>query len=249
MENVVNDLVNFNLKIVQCNEYFNFSLDSVILANFVKILPSTKNIIDLGTGNAPIPLILSLKAKENVNIVGVELQKEVFNLAKETLKINKLDKRIKLLNSDVNDIFKVYNTDTFDIVVTNPPYFKLNEESILNDNIIKSVARHEIKMTIHDIARVSRKILKNKGRLYMIHRTDRFMEIVSIFKENNLEPKRVKFIYPKENSESNLFLIEAVKNGKSNLKVDDPLIVHKDNGEYSEKVLEMFGGSDDTKKL
>ncbi len=247
---IVNDLLNFNnLKIVQCNKYFNFSLDSVLLSNFIKINPTVKKIIDLCTGNAPILMILSTKVNDSVELIGVEIQKEIYKLAKKSLKINNLENRITLYNDDIKNIFNIYNTDTFDIVVSNPPYFKYVSGSILNENVEKSIARHEISITIDDIITISKKLLKNKGSLFLVHRTDRFIEIITKLKSNNLEPKRVQFIYPKYNQMSNLFLVEAVKNGKSLLKVEKPLIIHNENGEYTVEVLKMFGGNDDTEKL
>lgn len=250
MEIVTNDLLNYNnLKIIQCNEYFNFSLDSVLLANFVKVKPTTRKIIDLGTGNAPILLILSTRVNENVSLTGVELQKEIYDLAVKSLDINNLTSRINLLNMDVNNLLDYYESDTFDIVVSNPPYFKYNESSKINENLVKSIARHEINLKIDDLLIVSRKILKNNGSLYLVHRTERFIEIISKLKKYNLEPKRIQFIYPKRDNLSNLFLIEAVKNGKSSLKIESPLIIHTKNGNYSSKIVRMFGGNDVTEKL
>ena len=250
MEIVTNDLLDYNnLKIIQCNEYFNFSLDSVLLANFVKVKPTTRKLIDLGTGNAPILLILSTKVKENVSLTGVELQKEIYDLAVKSLDINNLTSRINLLNMDVNKLLDYYESDTFDIVVSNPPYFKYNENSRINENTVKSIARHEINLKIDDLLIISRKILKNKGSLYLFHRTERFIEIISKLKKYNLEPKRIQFIYPKKDKPSNLFLIEAVKNGKSSLKIEFSLIVHNKDGNYSSKIVKMFGGNDVTKEL
>ena len=189
---IVNDLLNFNnLKIVQCNKYFNFSLDSVLLSDFVKINPTVKKIIDLGTGNAPILMILSTKVNKNVELIGIEVQKEMYELAEKSLKINDLENRITLYNENIKNIFNIYDTDTFDIVVSNPPYFKYKPNSILNENIVKSIARHEIYITIDDIIRISKKLLKNKGSLFLVHRTDRFIEIITKLKSNNLEPKRI----------------------------------------------------------
>ena len=140
-EKVINDLVYFdNLKIVQNKKYFNFSLDSVLLPNFCVVNKGTKNILDLCTGNAPIPLILSTMT--NANIKGVEIQKNIYDLAKESVKINNLDKKIEIINEDVCKIDKLFETDSFDLITCNPPYFKINEDSILNDNSVKSIARH-----------------------------------------------------------------------------------------------------------
>jgi len=245
--NVINDLVGYNnLKIVQNDEYFNFSLDSVLLARFCNVTDKMK-IIDFCTGNAPIPLILSTLTTSN--IIGVELQKEVFELAEESVKINNLENQITILNMDVKDISKKYNTDTFDLITCNPPYFKYIETSNINNNYIKSVARHEIKITLEDIIVISKKLLKNNGSLVLVHRADRFIEIISLLHENNLEPKRVRFIYPKNKDNSNLVLIEAKKNAKIGLKVLPPLYCHNEDGSYTNEVLKMFGRENDTKEL
>ena len=239
-EEVVNDLVYFkNIKIVQNKNYFNFSLDSILLPNFVEITKSNKKILDLCTGNAPIPLVLSTKT--NALICGIEIQKEIFELAKETIKINNLDNRIRLINDDVNNITNLFETDTFDIITCNPPYFRKSEGSILNKNDIKSIARHEIKIKLDDIIKIGRKLLKNGGSLNIIHRTERLIEIIDLMKRNNIEPKRIRFIYPKKNRESNLVLIDGRKNGKIGLKILPPLYIHNDDGSYTEEVLSMFG--------
>ena len=239
-ERVINDLVYFeNLKIVQNKEYFNFSLDSVLLPNFCIVNKNIKNILDLCTGNAPIPLILSTMTSSK--IIGVEIQKNIYDLAKESVKINNLDKKIEIINDDACKIDKYFETDTFDLITCNPPYFKLNDDSIVNDNSVKSIARHEIKITLDDIMRVSKKLLKNNGSLCIVHRTDRLIDIISSMKKHNIEPKRIQFVYPKKGKESNIVLIDGHKNGKSGLKILDPIYVHNDDGSYTEEVLKMFG--------
>lgn len=236
----INDLVYFkNIKIVQDKDYFNFSLDSVLLPNFVEIPKKTKKILDMCTGNAPIPLILSTKT--NAQIYAVELQKEVYSLAKETVKINKLDNQIELINDNVKNLKKIFNTETFDIITCNPPYFKKKDDSIINENKVKSIARHEIGMELEDIMIISKALLKNEGSLVLVHRTERLVEIIELMKKNNIEPKRMRLIYPKVNAESNLVLIDGRKNGKEGLKILPPLYIHKDDNSYTNEVLEMFG--------
>lgn len=239
-EKVINDLVYYkDLKIVQNKNYFNFSLDSILLPNFAQITENTKMIMDLCTGNAPVPLVLTTKT--NAKIIGVELQKEVFDLAKESVQLNKLENQIELVNENINNISSKYETDTFDLITCNPPYFRHNKKSIINENEIKSIARHEIHMELEDVFKISRKLLKNGGSICMVHRTDRLMEIIDKMKQNNIEPKRIRFIYPKINSESNLVLVDGRKNGKTGLKVLSPLYVHQEDGSYTEEVLKMFG--------
>lgn len=238
-EVIINDLVYYdNLKIVQNKDYFNFSLDSVLLPNFVELSLKTKNILDLCTGNAPIPIILSQKT--SAKIIGVELQNEIYNLAKESIKINNI-KNVEILNEDAKNLYHYFETDTFDIITCNPPYFKIHEKSIINDNSVKSIARHEININLNDIMSISRKLLKNNGSLCLVHRTERLIEVIEKMKENNIEPKRIRFVFPKQNSNSNLFLIDGRKNGKPGLKLLNPLIVHNEDGSYTDEVLKIFG--------
>lgn len=236
----VNDLVYFkSIKIVQDKDYFNFSLDSVLLPNFVEITKKARNILDMCTGNIPIPLILSTKT--NAKIYAVELQKEVYDLAKQTLTINNLENKIELINDNIKNLKNKFNTETFDIITCNPPYFKKKDDSIINENRVKSIARHEIEMKLEDIMIISKALLKNEGSLVMVHRTERLIEIISLMKKHNIEPKRIRFVYPKMNAESNLVLVDGRKNGKEGLKILPPLYVHNEDNSYTNEVLEMFG--------
>ena len=235
----INDLVGYkNLKIVQNNDWFKFSLESVLLPCFVIINKNTNNILDLCTGNAPIPLVLSTKTK--AKIYGVEIQKDVYDLAKKSVDINNLSKQIEIINDDVKNISNKFESDTFDIITCNPPYFKDVDTSKKNDDIHKIIARHEVSLNMDDIAKVVRKLLKNDGKFYLVHRTERFLELTNLLMSYNIMPKRVRFIYPKEDSESNLFMLEAVKNGKVGLKLESPLYVHNNDGSYKEEILKMF---------
>lgn len=211
-----------------------------MLPNFVQLTENTKKILDLCTGNVPIPLVLTTKT--NAHIYAVEIQEEIFNLAKETIKINNLEDRITLMNDDAKNIVNKFETDQFDLITCNPPYFKYNDnKSILNDNSIKSIARHEIKIKLEDIILIAKKLLKNGASLSIVHRTDRLIEIIELMKKNNIEPKRIRFVYPKVGSESNLVLIDGRKNGKPGLKILSPLYAHNDDGSYTEEILKMFG--------
>ena len=133
-----------------------------------------------------------------------------------------------------------FDINFFDVIVSNPPYFKMSEKSNLNDSIQKTIARHELEITIEEILQIARKFLKNGGTFAIVHRTDRLIEIIELFRKYNIEPKRIQLIYPKKNTESNMFLIEGRKNGKVGLKVLPPLIAHEESGEYTKKVKETF---------
>lgn len=237
---VINDLLNYgNLKIVQNPKWFSFSLDSVLLANFAKVNNKMK-IIDFCSGNAPIPIFLSTRTKSK--IIGVEIQKEVYELAKKSILINKLDNQIEMLNMDVNDIINYYQTDSFDLITCNPPYFKINENSNVNSNNIKAIARHEINLTLNSIFNIAKKLLKNNGKIVMVHRTDRLIDIICEMKKNNIEPKRLKLVYPFDDSESNIVLIEGSKNGKPGLKIEKSFIIHNNDGSYKDEILRIFDG-------
>ena len=240
---VINDLLNYkNLKIVQNTDWFSFSLDSVLLADFVNLNKRTK-MIDFCTGNAPIPLFLSTKTDNK--ILGVEIQKEIYDLAVKTVKINNLENQIEILNCDVKSLSDMYETDSFDLITCNPPYFKYIESNAINDNKIKSIARHEITLNLGDIFKVSRKLLKNNGKIALVHRTDRVIDIITAMKENNIEPKRIKFIYPFSDSNSNIVLIEGSKNGNPGIIIEKSLIVHNSDGSYTKEINSIFNGGND----
>ncbi len=235
----INDLLEINnLKIYQNDDWFKFSLESVLLPNFITLNLRCKNIIDLCTGNAPIPLILSTKTK--ANIVGVEIQKDVYELAKKSVEINKLDNRIKLINDNLSNLKKYYEGDYFDIVTVNPPYFKDLKESLKNEDIHKTIARHEIHTNLDEIIKMSAYLLKNGGYLAMVHQTNRFFDVVDVLKKHNFSINKVQLIYPKEDRESNLFMIEAIKDGNSGVKFLKPLYIHNEDGSYRDEIIGMF---------
>lgn len=219
---VLNDLLSYPLKIYQNDDWFKFSLDSVLLAEFINIKKSTKKILDLGTGNAPIPLILSTKT--SCSIIGVELQTDVSILATKSILYNHLEKQITILNDDMKLFCKNMESDQFDIITSNPPYFKYQGSSYLNVDEHKVIARHEKMIQLEEIVKIARKLLKNKGSFYMVHRPDRFIEIIQLFKNANLEPKRIQFCYTNDMN-ATLFLIEGVKNGQIGLKIEPPLYI------------------------
>lgn len=235
---VINDIVGKDLKIYQDNDYFKFSLESVLLPNFVKINLKDKLIMDLCTGNAPIPLILSTKTK--ALIYGVELQKEVYDLAINSIILNNKQDQIKVINDDIKNLKNIFEGDKFDIITVNPPYFKIRENSSINLNKIKANARHEKNLTLEELIKIVKYLLKNNGSFYMVHRTERFIEIIELLKQNNLMPKEIQFIHSNINKKSKLFMIKAVKNGKIGLEIKNPLYIYDENREYNEEIKKIF---------
>lgn len=217
-----NDLLNYDFKIFQNDDYFKFSIDSVLLAEFVNVGYRTKSIIDLCTGNAPIPMILSTKF--NKRIVGVELQNEIFELAKKSIEFNNIN-NVELLNMDVKDL--VNFDEKFDIITCNPPYFKVADGSKVNDNCVKAIARHEIKVNLEDIIRISSTIINFSGSLYFVHRCERLVEIINLLKKYKFGLRRLQFVYNSINSDCCFILVEAKYLCKDDLNVCKPIYIDK----------------------
>lgn len=235
---VINDLLGYDgLKIIQRPDMFNFSLDSTLLADFCKLQTKTKKIMDLGTGNGPIPLFLSLRTK--AKIVGVEIQKDVFDLAKRSIALNNLEDQITIINDDIKGIHKKFENGEFDLITCNPPFFKYKESSHTNKNDYKTIARHEVLVTLEDIIIESKRLLTTKGSLVMVHRTERLVDIINTLTKHRFAVKRMRFVYPKIGEESNIVLIDATNNGQQGLKLMEPLYVHEGNY-YTEEVLRIF---------
>ena len=221
---MINDLLNYDLKIYQDINAFKFSIDSVLLAEFVNINFRAKNIIDLCSGNAPIPMILSTKF--NKNIVGVELQKSIYELGKKSIEFNKIN-NIHFINNDIKNIIDLFDYK-FDIITCNPPYFKVDSSlSKVNDYNEKAIARHELFITLEDVIYISSKIINFSGSLYLVHRCDRFIEILDLLKKYRFGLRRLQFVYDNDKSSSCFILIEAKYNCKDDLKVMNPLYIDK----------------------
>ena len=234
----IDDLEFNNLKIIQNEKEFCFGMDAVLLSDFAKDIKQNSKIIDLGTGTGILPILLSGKTK-NTEIVGIEIQEKMAKMAKRSVKLNNLENRIKIINEDVKNLNNIFEKESFDAVVTNPPY-KENNTGLKNEYEGKIIARHEIKCNLEDIILTSKFLLKDRGTLYMVHRPERIVDICELLRKYKIEPKSIKFIYPKEGKESNLILIKAVKNARKFLKIEKPLIIYKEDGAYTEEVLKIY---------
>ncbi len=237
-QEVVNYLLAYkNMKIIQRKDMFNFSLDTVLLAHFCTINKDLDEIVDFGTNNAAIPLLLSRRTDKKIK--GIEIQEEAVTLANKNVALNHLENQIEIIHADIKNY--VEDAKKVKLVVCNPPFFKVDERSHLNDNEYLKIARHEIKINLEEIIQCASKILDNKGRFAMVHRPDRFIEIVNMMQKYDIEPKRVRFVYPKMGKESHIFLIEGMYKGNKGLKIESPLYAHNDDGSYSQEVRKMFG--------
>ena len=239
---VLNDILGYkNRKIYQDSDCFSFSLDSIMLANFATVRLRDKNIVDLGCGNGVVPLILSLRTDKR--IIGVEIQKKLAEMAKKSIAYNKLNDQIIIVNENMKDFAHGDNVEMFDLITCNPPYFKVNDKNFFNDSYEKIIARHEVEINLEDLFVVVRKLLKNNGNFAIVHRPERLLAILDCFRKNNIEPKRMQFVYENISKGSILVLIEGQKNGKAGLKIENPIVMYKEDGsmtkEYERLLVEV----------
>lgn len=221
---VKNDLFDYkNRYIMQLKDGFKFSLDSLLLAEFVKIKKDDKKILDMCTGNAPVPLVLSLKT--DAEIVGFEIQKEISELALESVKINGLEKNIRIINDDIKNIDSYFENNAFDIITCNPPYFKTKENGYRNKNDFLTLARHEIAIDLETIFKIASKYLKDNKAFYLVHRVERLDDIIVLARENKMNVKELQFISTKKEKAANTILVKCVKNGKPGIKLRKEICV------------------------
>ncbi len=221
---VKNDLFDYkNRYIMQMKDGFKFSLDSLLLAEFVNIKKDDKKILDMCTGNAPVPLVLSLKT--NAEIVGFEIQKEISELALESVAINGLEKNIRIINDDIKNIDNYFESNTFDIITCNPPYFKTKEDGYRNKNDFLTLARHEIAIDLETIFKIASKNLKDNKAFYLVHRVERLDDIIVLARENKMNVKELQFISTKKEKAANTILVKCVKNGKPGIKLRKEICV------------------------
>lgn len=234
----IDDLELNGLKIIQNTEGFCFGIDSVLLSDFAKDIRNNANVMDLGTGTAILPILLSAKTKAK-SFIGVEIQEKVSEMAQRSVQLNNLENIITIINNDIKKLPEIYELGSFDVIVTNPPYMKDNT-GLQNEDYEKLISRHEVKCTINDIAQISFKLLKDKGEIYMVHRPDRLVDIMSAFRKNRLEIKSLRMVHSKEGMQACLVLIKAVKNGKPFLRVNKPLFIYNDNGTYTQEIKRIY---------
>lgn len=223
MKVVKNDLFDYGLEIYQDEKLFKFSLDSILLAEFVENKAGLNTIVDFCCGNGAVPLILSTRV--NSKIIGFELQKNVFQLAYNSVILNNLEKKVKIINANLNECLEYILPESVDAVTCNPPYFKLNKGSYINIEESLAIARHEIKTNIEEIVMTAKYILKNKAPLYLVHRPERLMELINILTKYKFSVKKLQFVYAGYQKGAIMVLIKATKNGSDGLIINPPVNV------------------------
>ncbi|GEL78275.1 tRNA1(Val) (adenine(37)-N6)-methyltransferase [Tenuibacillus multivorans] len=229
-------------RIIQSQTVFAFSIDAVLLAYFT-YLPLTKGkIIDLCTGNGVIPLFLSKKSK--VPMTGVEIQDRLYDMAVRNVKLNELEDQIDFLHEDLIGLAQKIGYHRYDLVTCNPPYFKTIDLDKRNDNEHLAIARHEIYCTLDDVLKSCSQLVKSGGKVSMVHRPNRLAEIIQIARGYRLEPKRLQLVHPKRKKEANIVLVEFIRDGSPEMKVEPPIYIHDEDGNYTEEVAKILYGEE-----
>ena len=224
MRMVLNDLFDYNLKIYQSPNNFKFSLDSILLAEYVKLFNNTQEILDLCTGNAAIPLILTTKTKAHID--AFEVQKSIYDLAYKSIIYNNKNEQITLYNADIKEIEDFIKNKKYDIITCNPPYFKVANKKSLNDNDTLSIARHEVLITLEDIFKIVRSHLNSKGIFYLVHRVNRLDEIIILANKYKVGVKEVTLINTKEFDKPYIALVKCVKDAKMGVIINNPININ-----------------------
>ncbi|MFC0559565.1 tRNA1(Val) (adenine(37)-N6)-methyltransferase [Halalkalibacter alkalisediminis] len=228
------------LKVIQSPDVFSFSIDAILLGRFVQVPIQKGNMLDLCSGNGVIPLLMTTRSK--ANLVGVEIQSRLTDMARRTLALNKVHTQIQMVEADLNEMPPHIKKSFFDVVTCNPPYFETVTEHERNRNEHLAIARHEIYCSLNDVIRVSSQYVKQKGKVAIVHRPERLTDIMTYMRDYRIEPKRIQFIHPKDQKEANMVLVEGIKDGKAGVVCLPPLVVYNEQGEYTKAFSDVYEG-------
>lgn len=234
----IDDLQYKNLRIIQNIENFRFGIDSILLANFATDIKKGSKVVDLGTGSGVIGILLCAKT-ELSNIIGVEIQEEIADMARRSIILNKMEHKFTIINCNIKDLKNKIKPNSIDVIVSNPPYKKYNTGK-KNRDLKKTIARHEVMGELEDFIQISKYLLKEKGELYFVHRPERLGDIIENLRRYKLEPKIMRFVFSKQDEGAKLILLKCVKNAKPFLKIEKPLIIYDSYGNYTEEVLKIY---------
>lgn len=234
----IDDLQRNGYRIIQHPEKFCFGMDAVLLSGFATARQGER-VLDLCTGTGIIPILMEAKT-EAAYLAGLEIQEESADMARRSVLLNGLEKKIDIVTGDIREAGSYFSSASFDVITCNPPYM-IERHGLTNPEAPKAIARHEIFCTLEDVVRQTVRLLKPGGHFYLVHRPFRLAEIITTLVQHKLEPKRMRLVYPYVDKEPNMVLIEAVRGGKSRMIVERPLIIFKEQGIYTEEICEKFG--------
>lgn len=235
----IDDLGVKNLKLIQNTDLFCFGTDAVLLSSFATVKPKT-TVVDLCSGNGIIPVLLSGKTRAK-KIIGVEIQKESFDLAQRSAEINNISDRVSFINCDAKEIKNYLPSGCADVITCNPPYMS-GGWGFISPSDKKAIARHEITINIDDVAKIAAYLLKCGGYFCMVHRAERLCDVICSMRKYKIEPKRIRFVHSYQNSAPKLFLIEGMSGARAAAKILEPLVIYNDNGDYTDEVKRLYKG-------
>lgn len=223
-------------KIIENKDYFCSGIDAILLSNFAKVSKKNK-VLDIGTGSGIIPILMEAKYDLNF-LVAFEIQEKIANMAKRSVSLNALENKITIINDDISNYLKYYPNGFFDVITSNPPY--MSNSGYENEIIEKRLARHEITLDIFSLASIATKALKYGGKIFLIHKPDRLVDIFYALRENNIEPKKITLVSSFKNKKPSIVLIEGIKGGKPSLLVTENLIIYDENGNYTKELQDIY---------
>ncbi len=236
----VDDLQLDGLRLIQNPDWFCFGVDAVLLSDFsTKSIKKGSTVLDLCSGNGIIPILLSAKSSAS-KLYGIELQTPVADLAKRNILLNNLQDKLEIINDDLKNAVNIFGKSIFDNITCNPPYKEL-QGGMQNSSDIMTIARHEVFCTLNDVFSISSQLLKPYGKLSIIHRPERLVEIICLMREHRIEPKRLRFVHPSPNKTATMILIEGAKHQNPKLFLESPLYIHDNNGNYTEEINRIYG--------
>lgn len=236
----LDDLQLKGLNLIQKKDAFRFGVDAVLLADFANVKNKFR-VVDLCTGTGIVPFLVVGKYNPN-EVVGIEIQHEMIEMADRSVKLNNLENQVKFYEGDLKDTEFLKTLGKFDVLTVNPPY-KLNNAGIKNPSDKLAIARHEILCNLEDVIKASRILLKDNGRMFMVHRPERLVDIITLMRKYKIEPKRIKMVHPNSKKAPNIVLVEGQRDGGKFLKWEAPLYVYNLEGGYSDEIERIYGRS------
>ena len=234
----IDELHRNGYRIIQNEKLFCFGMDAVLLSGFATV-KEDECALDLGTGTGIIPILLAAKTKGK-HFTGLEISETSADMARRSAELNDLSQRLDIVRGDIKEAGEMFAPASFDVITSNPPYM-IGQHGLVNPDIEKAAARHEILCTFDDVARAAARLLRTGGRFYLVHRPFRLAELICTLSSYRLEPKRMRLVYPYVDREPNMVLIEAVRGGRPRMTVEKPLIVYERPGVYTSEITDIYG--------
>ena len=238
IDEAIDDLQLNGLMLIQKQSGFRFGVDAVLLSHFANVRKKHR-VIDLCTGTGIVPFLIHGKYNPQ-EVIGVEIQEDMAEMAMRSSVLNETEDKVKFISGDLKNKELQNQLGRFDVLTVNPPY-KLNNAGILNPDDKLAIARHEIMCTLEDVISASKKLLKDNGRMYIVHRPERLADIFGLMRKYKIEPKRVQMVHPKVNKAPNIVLVEGQRDGGAFLKWEEPIYVYDENGKYSKQIDKIYG--------